>query len=158
MCYAQTYNKMVFALENSRPYVLNWIENEDGGISFSFVEFTLKYQKSVYVDGTKREDLYQHVSNYTYEDFLDDGNYPSGVAFVANRLAFYNFKNQPYGLYMSKPFEYDDFQESVVYLNEVPLQYRDWIHLFGKILFCNRLDIEHVEPDVVYVNPLHSDS
>ena len=118
MCYAQTYNKMVFALENSRPYVLNWIENEDGGISFSFVEFTLKYQKSVYVDGTKREDLYQYVLNYTYEDFLDDGNYPSGVAFVANRLAFYNFKNQPYGLYMSKPFEYDDFQESVVYLNE----------------------------------------
>ena len=118
MNYAQTYNKMVFASEGVKPHTLDWIVNSNGSVSFSFNEFVLKYQRSVYVDGTKRDDLYAHVSNYTYEDFLDNGNYPSGVAFVANRLAFYNFKNQPYGLFMSKPFEYDDFQENVVYLNE----------------------------------------
>lgn len=114
--YAQTYDTMVIAHKNHRPISITWSKLTDGAYSFSVGDFVLKYARTCYLDGAKTTEY--NVSDYSYEDFLDQGNYPSGVSFVANRLVFYNFLKKPYGFWMSKPFEYTDFQETVVYITK----------------------------------------
>lgn len=120
LTYGQTFDMMVLAHRNHKPQTITWEEVTDQTgkttYAFSLKDFTLKYKRTVYKNGAEVKDV--TVDDYTYEDFLDSGNYPAGVTFVANRLAFYNFKNTPYGFYLSKPFEYTDFQESVMYATD----------------------------------------
>ena len=119
LTYGQTFDMMVIAHKNHKPVVVTWEKHDSDDThtadwySWNVSDFTLKYKRTVYENGAVNEKI--SVPDYSYDDFLDSGNYPAGVTFVANRLAFYNFKNKPYGFYLSKPFEYTDFQESVVY-------------------------------------------
>ncbi len=119
LTYGQTFDMMVIAHKNHKPVVITWDRHDSDDThttewySWNVSDFTLKYKRTVYENGAVNDKI--SVPDYSYDDFLDSGNYPAGVTFVANRLAFYNFKNKPYGFYLSKPFEYTDFQESVVY-------------------------------------------
>lgn len=119
MSFAQNYEMMVFAHKAHRPAMLKIVVEENGDMSFPFREFVPKTNRTVYVDGAIDEDASTGIEEYNYKDFINQGNYPAGVAFVANRLVFYNFLKTPYGLFMSKPFEYTDFQESVLYRTSV---------------------------------------
>lgn len=121
LTYGQTFDMLVIAHKNHRPIVVKWEKHtgddtSDGEnwYSWNVSDFTLKYKRTVYENGAETTSV--SVPDYNYEDFLDSGDYPAGVTFVANRLAFYNFKDKPYGFFLSKPFEYTDFQESVVYV------------------------------------------
>ena len=114
LSYAQNYEMVVFADGRTMPRVLRWTKAPDGSIGFTLSIFSLKKTYTVYRDGAMDKE-YAHPTQYTYEKFLEQGEYPAGVAFVANRLCFYNFTSIPYGIFMSKPFEYTDFQEHVLY-------------------------------------------
>lgn len=117
MSYAQTYNQMVIAHKNHKPMSVTWEKIGAEGYGFSIADFALEYARTVYEDGAETEEY--NVPNYTYDEFIDSENcYPAGVTFVANRLVFFNFSNKPYGFWLSKPFKYNDFQESVVYITK----------------------------------------
>lgn len=118
--YAQTYDMMVITHREKIPQRLTWNKDSQGNISFNLSDFVLKDEYTYYKDGAELsvgdKDYPTTQIKYNYKNFLNDRNYPQGVCFVANRLTFYNFVNIPYGIYMSKPFLYDDFQESVKFI------------------------------------------
>ena len=113
ICVAHTYDMIVIAQKNHYPQVIKY-SKADNSIS-EMSDFVPVTKYSIYRNGELQP---TSTFAYTYDTYLNRNNkdwYPSGCAFVANRLVFYGFKACPYGFIMSHPFEYMDFTESVKY-------------------------------------------
>lgn len=99
--FSQNYERIVLAHKKHKPFTLQY---KDGGISYGELELD-KVANTYRVDG-KEERV-----DYEYSELLKtDGDYPSCVAFMSQRLWLMSTANKPYKLWASRPFEFNDFQ------------------------------------------------
>lgn len=112
--YAQDYERIVFAHANHKPFVITADRVNGGFTAGELVLDTTRTEHRI----KEREEGEAEVL-YDYEGlFQTNGNYPSCVAFMSNRLWFMASINHPYRLWASRPFAYNDFQ-TVDYVQRV---------------------------------------
>lgn len=112
--YAQDADRIILAHENHTPFVIS-VNRENGG--FNAGDMVLEPKKKKHLISEESED--KTGDDYDYDGlFTTTGNYPSCVAFMANRLWFMASKKHPYRLWASRPFEYNNFQ-TVDYVQRV---------------------------------------
>ena len=112
--YAQDSERLILAHSNHTPFVISALR-EAGG--FAAGDLILETKKTKHLVSTEEEDT--TGDDYDYEGlFTSDGNYPSCVAFMSNRLWFMSSNKHPYRLWASRPFEYNNFQ-TVDYVQRV---------------------------------------
>lgn len=96
--FAQCPDKVVFTQWNHPPLVL--LKSLDNA-------FSLTPLSKLLVTKTNEPDYI-----YDYKDLIDSpNNYPACVAFCNQRLTLMGTKKSPYGIWMSRPFDYFNFQE-----------------------------------------------
>ena len=112
--YAQDSERLILAHSNHTPFVISALR-EAGG--FAAGDLILETKKTKHLVSTEEEDT--TGDDYDYEGlFTSEGNYPSCVAFMSNRLWFMSSNKHPYRLWASRPFEYNNFQ-TVDYVQRV---------------------------------------
>lgn len=112
--YAQDYERLVLVHKNHAPFVVT--SNRING-GFVADDISLKTERTEHRIAEKKDGEVDKL--YDYKGlFTTEGNYPSCVAFMANRLWFMSSLNHPYRLWASRPFEYNDFQ-TVDYVQKV---------------------------------------
>lgn len=112
--YAQDYERLVLVHKNHAPFVVT--SNRING-GFVADDIILKTERTEHRIAEKEEGEVEEVYDYNGL-FTTEGNYPSCVAFMANRLWFMSSLNHPYRLWASRPFEYNNFQ-TVDYIQKV---------------------------------------
>ena len=111
--YAQNYERLVLAHKNHTPFVITYT----GIGSFAGGDLVLNSTRKKHLVSSKEDDT--TTDEYDYDGlFSSYGNYPSGVAYMANRLWFMSSIKHPYRLWASRPFEYDNFQ-TVDYVQKI---------------------------------------
>lgn len=104
--YAQDYERLVLVHNNHAPFVVT--SNRING-GFVADDIILKTERTEHRIAEKEEGEVEEVYDYNGL-FTTEGNYPSCVAFMANRLWFMSSIKHPYRLWASRPFEYNNFQ------------------------------------------------
>lgn len=102
--YAQDFERIILVNKNHTPFV---ITKTDLGFSAKNIELetkTSKYSKDA--NGNKTYNVYNYEGLFTSK-----GQYPSCVTFCSNRLWFASSVNNPFRLWASRPFEWNNFQE-----------------------------------------------
>lgn len=112
--YAQDYERLVLVHKNHAPFVVT--SNRING-GFVADDIFLKTERTEHRIAEKEEGEVEEVYDYNGL-FTTEGNYPSCVAFMANRLWFMSSIKHPYRLWASRPFEYNNFQ-TVDYIQKV---------------------------------------
>ena len=103
--FAQDYERLILVHENHAPIVVSRLLNDDNTVSISVSPIVLNDINVQY-----EED--KIVANkFNYEGLFTENNFPSCVAFISGRLWFASSKENPYKLWASRPFEYNNFQD-----------------------------------------------
>jgi hypothetical protein len=106
--YAQDYEHLILVSEDYAPFI---IAKNDKGWSVGNIVLDDKSEK--YVKDTNGNKTFV---TYDYDGlFTTEGNYPSCVTFCSNRLWFASSKNNPYRLWASRPFKWNNFQDVEYY-------------------------------------------
>ena len=108
--YVQTSDSLYFVHRDYKPKKLLKV-----GTSYLFSDFTI----SSCDDETYRVAVGSGFDNYIIK--FDELNYPGVIAFIGNRLWLASSYTNPYRLWISRPFEHNNFQgyDIVEYLDEV---------------------------------------
>lgn len=111
--YGQDSERLILVHRNHQPFVIE-ADRINGGFIAGYMVLDV-VRKEHRIDGS----LDNSGELYDYKGlFASAGNYPSCVAFMANRLWFMSSINHPYRLWASRPFEYNNFQ-TVDYVQKV---------------------------------------
>lgn len=146
---AHSVNTLILVQRNHPPFVVE--KQSAGGWSAGNIVLDTTTDAYNYTYDDEGNETKSPLT-YDYEGLFTLNNYPSVVAFCANRLWFGASTEHPYRLWASKPFEYYNFQDMEYYnvLDEsmTTTQYMDAIQGSGE-----RLEIiEDAEgnPDMVW--------
>ena len=109
---AQDGQKFIVCHETMPPLVIECFD-DDGEISFSVHDIVLDQTTDRYEEDEDTGEKTPYL--YDYEGLFTTNNYPSAVAFCSNRLWFASSKENPYRIWVSQPFKYNNFQDFEYY-------------------------------------------
>ena len=108
-----TQMDQIYFTQNSDRLIMTQIDNppqvvEKSGLGFSFSDLQLEARTEEY---TEDEDGTKTYINYDYAGlFTQSGQYPSLCAYCNERLWLISTHINPYRLYASRPYQYNNFQ------------------------------------------------
>lgn len=119
---SQDDKRFIIVHSSCPPLVVEYREpeNETSQPSFSVHDISLdqttdRYEIEYGDDDTSDEDDEKIPYLYDYEGLFTTKDFPSAVAFCANRLWLASSKEHPFRIWVSKPFKYNNFQDFEYY-------------------------------------------
>lgn len=112
--YAQNAEMCVIVNKDIPPCIVKYL-NDGGDVSFSVSDIVLDVTTDRVDTQVKDGEEIEVPFQFDYEGLFTKNNFPSCVTFANSRLWFASSKEKPYTLWVSKPFEYTNFQDFEYY-------------------------------------------